>query len=107
MSKAILFIYGSLKRGRCNHHLIADQEYLGEVVTEPRYRLLDLGTYAGMIRDDLNGLAVKGELWAVEPRGLLELDEFEGTDGPYSRATVMIAGRTDLVEAYFWNGMVP
>jgi gamma-glutamylaminecyclotransferase len=106
MGKAILFLYGSLKRGHRNHRLVADQEYLGETVTEPRYRVIDLGRYPGLIRDDANGLAVRGELWAVSPCCLLELDEFEGGEGQWVRGPVEIPGR-EGVEAYFWTGPVP
>jgi gamma-glutamylaminecyclotransferase len=106
IEKMILFVYGSLKRGRSNHRRIADQQYLGEAVTEPRYRLIDLGTYPGMVRDDMNGVAVKGELWEVGPRCLAELDEFEKADAPYFRGAVAVAGR-EGVEAYFWHGPVP
>jgi gamma-glutamylaminecyclotransferase len=103
---AILFVYGSLKRGHRNHRLIADQEYLGEAATEPRYRVIDLGRYPGLIRDDADGLAVRGELWAVGPDRLRELDDFEGGEGLWARGPVAIPGR-EGVEAYFWTGAVP
>jgi gamma-glutamylaminecyclotransferase len=103
--KTLLFIYGTLKRGQRNHHLIADQDFLGEVVTEPRYRVIDLGPYPALIVDAARGLAVKGELWEVSPRCLTALDEFEGVSGPFNRVPVAIPGR-DLVQAYFWNRTV-
>ena len=106
MSKTILFVYGSLKRGHRNHRLLADQEYLGTAVTEARYRLIDLGTYPGMI-EDANGVGVTGELWAVIGCALAELDEFECEDAPYYRGPVAVRGRTDAVEAYFFRGDVP
>jgi gamma-glutamylaminecyclotransferase len=104
--ETILFLYGSLKRGHRNHRLVADQEYLGEAVTEPLYRVIDLGRYPGLIRDEANGLAVKGELWAVSPCCLLELDDFEGGEGQWARGSVAVPGR-EGVEAYFWTGPVP
>lgn len=106
MSKTILFVYGSLKRGRRNHRLIADQQYLGDAVTLPKYRLVDLGTYPGMV-EDANGLRVVGELWAVGECALAELDTFECADAPYYRAAVMVEGRTESIEAYFYHGDVP
>ena len=106
MGKTILFVYGSLKRGHRNHQLLADQEFLGEAVTEPRYRLFDLGTYPGMV-EDANGLSVTGELWAVGECALAELDDFECEDAPYYRGPVAVRGRTDAVEAYFYRGDIP
>lgn len=102
VSKALLFVYGTLKRGLANHHRLAGQEYLGEVVTEPRYRLLDLRSYPGLIVDEVNGLAVKGELWAVNAACLADLDEFEEVQCLFIRKPVRIPGR-GLVHAYFWN----
>jgi gamma-glutamylcyclotransferase (GGCT)/AIG2-like uncharacterized protein YtfP len=106
MGKAILFLYGSLKRGHSNHARVADQHYLGDAVTEPRYRIIQLGEYGGLVRDDAAGRAVKGELWAVSPACLAELDEFETGEGLWARHPVDVAGRAG-VEAYFWTGAVP
>jgi gamma-glutamylaminecyclotransferase len=103
MSKTILFVYGTLKRGQKNHHLLAGQELIGDAVSLPRYRVLDLGEHPGMIVDDTNGLAVKGELWAVSDRCLASLDEFEEVPGPFIRAPVEIEVWGEEVYAYFWN----
>lgn len=106
MNRTILFIYGSLKRGQANHRLIADQEYLGEAVTDSRYRIVHLGRYGGLVRADPGGLPVKGELWAVSRCCLGELDDFEQQEGLYFRSPVSVVGR-DGVEAYYWTGEVP
>src|SRR5262245_38690497 len=103
----ILFVYGTLKRGQRNHRLVADQEFLGEALTEPRYRVFDLGPHPGLVADEANGLAVRGELWAVSDCCLGELDDFEEVPGPFVRAAVRIAGRAGEVQAYFWNRPAP
>src|SRR4029077_15679276 len=107
MSKAILFVYGTLKRGLGNHHLIADQEFIGAAVTKSRYRVLDLGAHPGMILAETNGLAVKGELWAVSEGCLAKLDAFEEVPGPFVRALVDVADKSEKVYAYFWNKPAP
>ena len=61
IAKTILFVYGTLKRGFVNHHLMAGQDFIGEGVTLPHYRVLDLGPHPGLIADEANGLAVKGD----------------------------------------------
>lgn len=106
MSHAVIFLYGSLKRGYSNHARVADQQYLGEARTVPHYRIIQLGKYGGLIRDDAAGLAIKGELWAVSAKCLAELDEFEMGEGLWARFPVDVAGH-DGVEAYFWTGAVP
>jgi gamma-glutamylaminecyclotransferase len=102
-SKTILFVYGTLKRGERNHRLIADQEFLGEALTEPRYRVIDLGPHPGLVVDEANGLAVRGELYAVSDTSLAKLDAFEGAEFP--RGPVAIPDR-EKVHAYYWNGAV-
>lgn len=107
-STTLLFVYGTLKRGLRNHRLLTDEEFLGEAITEPRYRVIDLGPYPGLICDEANGLAVKGELWAVAERSLRKLDQFEGVPETFIREPVAIAGRAgEVVYAYFWNRPVP
>jgi gamma-glutamylaminecyclotransferase len=104
--KTLLFFYGSLKRGYSNHHRVAGQEYLGEVRTEPGYRIIELGEYGGLIRDDRCPVAVTGELWAVDARCLAELDAFETGEGLWARRLVAITGRSG-VQSYCWTGDVP
>jgi gamma-glutamylaminecyclotransferase len=103
----ILFVYGTLKRGLANHHLMAGQQFIGEAVTLPRYRVLDLGPHPGLIVDEANGLGVRGELWAVSAECLSRLDEFEEVPGPFVRAPVEIEGWGEEVDAYFWNRPAP
>ena len=86
----LLFVYGTLKRGLRNHPLIADQQFLREAVTPPRYRVIDLGPYPGLVVDEANGLAVKGELWAVSECCLGELDDFEQDAGAFVREPVAV-----------------
>lgn len=99
MGKTILFFYGSLRRGGVNHFRVAGQTFLGEATTAPRYRLLDLGTYTGMVRDAA-GVAIPGELWEVDEQCLAELDAFEGPD--YPRRPVEVDGHAG-VQAYLWR----
>ena len=105
-STTVLFVYGTLKRGLGNHRFLAGQEFLGETATEPCYRVIDLRRYPGLILDEANGLAVKGELWSVSARCIEALDEFEGEAGQFVRQPVRIPGR-GLVHAYFWNCTIP
>ena len=101
-----LFLYGSLKRGRCNHGLVAGQEYLGDAVSAPSYRIIDLGRYPGLIGCARGGLRVRGELWRVDRDKLAELDGFEESEGLWKRGPIAVAGH-EGVEAYFWIGVVP
>lgn len=100
MGKTILFFYGSLRRGESNHHRVAGQTFLRNAQTAPRYRLLNLGQYTGMVCDDIQGTSIPGELWEVDEMCLAELDAFEGPD--YPRRPVDIEGATG-VQSYLWR----
>ncbi len=103
----VLFVYGTLKRGEPAHRLIADQTFLAPAVTAPRYRLVDLGPFPGLVCDDTAGLAVSGELWEVSDCCRDELDDFEGCPALYTRESIEIAEVDTPVEAYFYARPVP
>jgi gamma-glutamylaminecyclotransferase len=105
-AKTILFVYGTLKRGGRNYFRLADQEFVGEVLTAPRYRVIDLGPHPGLVRDAANGLAIHGELFAVDARCLAELDAFEGVPGPFVREQIAVEGY-EVVWAYYMNTPIP
>jgi gamma-glutamylaminecyclotransferase len=103
----ILFVYGTLMRGQKNHRLLSGQRFIGEAVTEPRYRLYDLGPYPGLVEDKERGLAVTGELWEVDAVCLANLDEFEGVPDLYVRASVAVQGMAEPIETYLYNKVIP
>lgn len=114
----LIFVYGTLKRGDCRHHVLKDQHYLGEATTLERYRLYHLGSYPGLVESPTGGVAIQGELYAVTPDCLRELDFVEGVaEGLYSRHSIelqqteleLFTDRTtsrSLIEAYFYLGNV-
>jgi gamma-glutamylaminecyclotransferase len=104
-AKTVLFVYGTLKRGQRNFFRLAGQEFLGEVVTAPKYRVIDLGAHPGLVRD-ANGRAIHGELFAVDARCLAELDAFEEVPGPFVRERIEVDGH-DEVWAYYMNTPAP
>ena len=73
-----IFVYGTLKRGCCNHHFLAGQNFIGEARTAPGFRLFDLGGHPGMVvrPDDTEGVA--GEIWEVDEDCLARIDALEG-----------------------------
>lgn len=77
----LLFVYGTLKRGERNHPLLMDEKYLGDTSTSPDYLLVDLGTYPGMVEKPHEGFSVKGELFEIPYKLIIELDKIE--DAPF------------------------
>jgi gamma-glutamylcyclotransferase (GGCT)/AIG2-like uncharacterized protein YtfP len=86
-----LFVYGTLKRGDCRHHLLAGQQFAGTVRTRPIYRLFNVGEFPAMVRA-ADGLSVEGELWSVDESRIEALDRAEGCDANlYRREVVELA----------------
>lgn len=104
MSRAQLFVYGSLKRGGRHHDLMSRARFLGEACTEPGFALEPLGDYLALVeRPDAAAvtLPVPGELFEVDAALLAALDEFEGEG--YERRLVPVremSGEIRLALAY-------
>ena len=89
---ALLFVYGTLKRGDVRAPLLDGQHYLGQAKTTQSYRLFNVGEYPALVQAAPLGLAgrsIHGELWSVDDRCLARLDEEEGVDeGLYERRMI-------------------
>lgn len=107
MHRVILFVYGTLKRGQRNHRLLADQLYRGDAASAPRYRIVDLGAYPGLVENAEHGLSVTGELWEVSDCCLAELDDFEGVPDLFDRRVIDVPDLIQPVQGYFWVREVP
>jgi len=86
-----LFVYGTLKRGCCNHGQIAGQTFLGPAVTPPGFCLYDLGGYPAIVARPDSPTGVLGEVWSVDAECLERLDRFEGVhEGLYRREAITL-----------------
>jgi len=105
----LVFVYGTLRRGFANHHLMQGQEFVGEARTAPGYALYDLEGYPGMVADAAAADGVSGEVWSVDDECLSGLDVLEGTsEGLYRRERVALLGpfAQRHVEAYLYQRSV-
>ena len=80
-----VFVYGTLRRGQANHHLLHGARWGGEQRL-PGARLHDLGPFPMAIATaDTAADAVHGELWWVDAATLERLDHLEGHPRLYER----------------------
>lgn len=95
---AVIFTYGTLKRGFSNHGLMqemirsGDASFIGPARTCDRLPLV-CGPYRVPFLLNLPGAGerVRGELYSVSPRGIARMDELEGTcRGHYERLPIKI-----------------
>ncbi|MDX1656411.1 MAG: gamma-glutamylcyclotransferase [Candidatus Competibacteraceae bacterium] len=80
-----VFVYGTLRRGQCNHHWLKGARFLGEHTTEPRFILLDLGVFPGVMTGQ--GV-VMGEVYAIDAPLLARLDYLEDYPREYTRERI-------------------
>ena len=72
---ALLFVYGSLKRGRANHHQLLAAEYLALARTASSFALRVVDGYPALVP---GSRAILGELYRIAESALPALDDFEG-----------------------------
>ena len=77
---ARVFVYGTLKQGFPNHHLLPPATYVGAGVTAWRLPLVPAGPWytPTLIIEPGVGHHIVGELYDVDRAGLATLDELEG-----------------------------
>jgi gamma-glutamylaminecyclotransferase len=92
-----LFVYGSLLSGELHHRQLDGARLLGGARTAPRYTLVDLGAYPGLLDEGVTSVA--GEIYEVDADRLPALDAFEGHPDEYRRMPIRLLGG-ESVDAY-------
>jgi gamma-glutamylaminecyclotransferase len=94
----LLFTYGTLKQGFCNHPINAGERVPGHYRTRDRlpFYLMGDGHVPCVIHAPGTGHQVHGELYRADAQALVAMDRLEriGQPGGYSRITVALE-RTD------------
>ena len=93
-----LFVYGSLRQGFPNHHLLVEggATLLGTFESEEELYMVGLksGAYPYVIDEPVNPTCVpttiKGEVYEVSYDLMLKLDAFEGHPHHYTRQTLIV-----------------
>lgn len=78
-----VFVYGSLKRGFHNHHLLTSSTLVGEAASVDNFHMW--GWSFPYIAPAITGLPVAGELYHVDLATLARLDRLEGHPHHYRR----------------------
>ena len=76
MSKILVAVYGSLRKGFHNHVVLGDSKYLGEFKTLPEYSLYNLGSYPGLKENGKTSVIT--EVYEITKDVSLDLDWLEG-----------------------------
>ncbi len=92
-----VFVYGTLRAGAPNHHLLDHPAIVRRARTEPAFELVNLGAFPVMVAG--GATAVVGEVYDVDAVTLAALDRLEGHPRFYERRTVRLEDG-DEVAAY-------
>jgi gamma-glutamylcyclotransferase (GGCT)/AIG2-like uncharacterized protein YtfP len=95
VKQAPLFVYGTLRRGECNHRELRGSVFLGFARTTPRYAVRRIAGFPALLPGTNE---VSGELYEVDGDLLARLDRFEGD--AYRRRLVDLTGGASA-QAYF------
>lgn len=89
-----VFVYGTLKRGNGNHHLLSRSEFIGKATTAPEFRLLSAfrNVFPYLVPGDKS---IIGEVFEVDDETLRHLDQLEGyrpgaKNNHYNRVTIPV-----------------
>lgn len=86
MQSKLVFVYGSLKSGYFNHHLLSNAEFISPHITEAEFTLIDLGRYPAVL---CNGTtSIQGEIYSINKTIFLALDKLEGYPEYYDRILI-------------------
>lgn len=90
--RELLFVYGSLKKGFDNHHMLERYcKRLGKAITIGKFGMFEdsFGNYPYLIPAPYT--RVHGELYEIQRRELLEkIDRFEGYPDYYNRRRILV-----------------
>ena len=87
--KHLVFVYGTLRLGHSNHHLLKDAYSYGIGSTESSYTMYLVGGYPYVTSSE-NRYPIVGEMYAVDDDTLSDLDRMEGHPRYYERREINV-----------------
>ncbi|MDP5255589.1 MULTISPECIES: gamma-glutamylcyclotransferase [unclassified Vibrio] len=81
----LVFVYGTLRQGECNHHLLENSDFLGHYQSQKDYHLFDVGPYPALIDGKQS---VYGEVYRIDEATLAQLDILEDVPIEYRREQI-------------------
>lgn len=101
LSRIVVFVYGTLRRGFTNHSLLSGAPFLGVGQTAAQYSLWMNNYPCACHHPSL--VRIRGELYSVSPAILSLLDELEDHPRLYRReVTSIILNQQQPVEAWMY-----
>lgn len=99
-----VFVYGSLKASRHNHHTLQGSIYLGKATTVDKWAMVGTDMpFPYCIEEYDGGQNVAGEVYEVDTRVMNKLDRLEGYPNFYDKKTIKVKDiNGEEVEAWIY-----
>lgn len=92
-----VFLYGTLMKGERNNHLLKSSKFIKDIKTTPNFTMYSCTHFPAVIEG--GNTSIKGELWWVTERDLIDLDRLESHPNFYVRKQIELENG-EKVEAY-------
>jgi len=102
----IVFVYGSLKKGKKLHSYLKNSKFLGNATTCEKYPMIlsKEGWYPYLIDKPGMGYYIKGEVYNITPNTLKLLDKVEEAPNYYFRKKICV--KIGNKKVYAWTYFV-
>lgn len=87
MSNTILAVYGTLRQGQCNHHILKDSKFLGTHKLLVPARMISYTAFPALIKSHAHNV-ITAELYEVSPEVMVDVDALEGVPHLYQRMCI-------------------
>ncbi len=96
-----IFVYGTLKRGYCNHKYLKSSQFIGKAHIKG-YDLYDLIDYPAIVKCADDQRVVYGEVYQICEQMLHQIDQLEDEGDLYNRVQTIayLDGQDILVSTY-------
>lgn len=99
----LVFVYGTLRKGEHNAHVLGDSPYCGKASTAADYQMLHLGGFPAIIPAVDGGVSIVGEVYECDAQTMIDLDRLEGAPDFYHRDVITLPDNGDQVCVYVLN----
>ena len=100
MENYYLFVYGTLKRGFGNNHLISRCEFVGDFISTDRFDVSGQGFPCAYLNK--HGKLLKGEVYKLTETDFIMTDGLEGNGFLYQRELRTFIKNGELLEAWIY-----
>ena len=105
MENHYLFVYGTLKKGYGNHHIIQKTKYIGDFISVDKFDLSGCGFPE--LYPNNNGKQVKGEIYELYEHDFISTDMLEGNGHFYQREIRRFWNNNKIIDAWIYIILQP